>query len=175
MKNVSESAVDRLIELALEEKPARAAADHVLETVPLPGEPGLPSLREIEHNPVWRALVQIGAFLPRMARVMDLGNPVQSTTALTNEVRQSVGALENAQRDLRMAVTEQTVELKHVEETMTKTQEAAERHASELMELGDDVRSMRTLVKTAVGTLVGVVAVLAGLVGYLVWKLPHVH
>jgi hypothetical protein len=173
MRNASESAVDRLIELALEEKPAKA--DHQLETVPLLGEPGLPSLREIEHNPVWRALVQIGAFLPHMARVMDIGNPVQSTTALTTEVRQSMGALENAHRDLRMAVTEQTVELKRVEDTMMKTQEASERNASELIELGDDVRSMRTLVKTAVGTLVGVVVVLAGLVGYLVWKLPHLH
>jgi hypothetical protein len=175
MKNVSESAVDRLIELALAEKPARRAADHDLETVPLLGEPGLPSMREVEHNPVWRALVQIGAFLPHMARVLDIGNPVQSTTALTTEVRQSMGALENAQRDLRMAVTEQTVELKRVEETMTKAQEATERHSSELVELGDDVRSMRTLVKTAVGTLVGMVVVLAGLVGYLVWKLPHLH
>lgn len=171
MKNASESAVDRLIELALEEKPAKASADHQLEAIPLLGEPGLPSLREIEHNPVWRALVQIGAFLPQVARVLDIGNP--SATTLAAEVRQSVGALEHAQHDLRMAVTEQTVELKHVEETISKATEATERHASELMELGDDVRSMRSLVKTAVGVLAGVVVVLVGLVGYLVWKLPH--
>lgn len=175
MKTASESAVDRLIELALEEKPAREAADRQMEPVPVLTEAGLPSLREIETNPVWRALVQIGAFLPQMARVLDIGNPVESTTALATQVRHSVGALEHAQRDLRMAVTEQTVELKRMEETVGKAQEASERHASELMELSEDVRSMRTLMKAAVGMLVGAVVVLAGLVGYLVWKMPHVH
>lgn len=173
MKNPGESAVDRLIALALEQKPAPQTAERELET-PVWADPALPSLREIENNPVWRALLQIGAFLPHMARVLDIGAPVP-TTALSTELRQSVGGLESAHRDLRMAVVEQTAEMKRMELTVAKTQEVADRNASELMELGDDVRSMRTLVKVAVGILLLLVVGLTGTVIFLLVRLSHGH
>jgi hypothetical protein len=179
-RNAGESAVDRLIALA-QEKPARAGAEATdeqteLETVPM----GLPSARDLEHNPMWKALLQFRAFLPYIARLLEMSSPSQQSTALStevrNEMRQSVGALEVAHRDLRLAVQDQTVEMKRMEEAMTRTREAAERNALEVTELAEDVRSMRSLVKIALGILVLMFVGLMGLVVFLLFKvqpLPH--
>lgn len=187
MRNASESAVDRLIELALEEKPARPAPDHAFEDhshrfesrphefeeVPLLGDHGMPTAREIETNPVWRALLQISAFLPQMARAMEMSSPPQATTTLGAELRQTMGTLELASRDLRTALTEQTAELKRMEGTVAKSQETTDRNTFELTELGEDVKSMRNLMKMAVGMLMVLVLVLAGMVIFLLVRLPH--
>jgi hypothetical protein len=186
MKKASESAVDRLIALALDQKPARPV-EHPFEEVPLLGDHDLPhdlsndlphdlpNPRDLEHNPMWKGLLQLRAFLPYIARVLEMSSPTQTSTALVSEVRQSVGALESAHHDLRVAVAEQTVELKQIEQSLTKTQEATERNTFELTELGDDVKSMRSLVKTALVLLTVLVVALLGTVGYLAWKLPHLH
>jgi hypothetical protein len=183
-RNAGESAVDRLIALA-QEKPARAGAEATdeqteLETVPM----GLPSARDLEHNPMWKALLQFRAFLPYIARLLEMSSPSQQSTAqstalsteVRNEMRQSVGALEVAHRDLRLAVQDQTAEMKRMEEAMTRTREAAERNALEVTELAEDVRSMRSLVKIALGILVLMFVGLMGLVVFLLFKvqpLPH--
>jgi hypothetical protein len=178
-RNAGESAVDRLIALA-QQKPARSADPLLeesteLETVPL----GLPSARELEHNPMWKALLQFRAFLPYIARLVEMSSPSQQqstslSTEVRNEMRQSVSALESSHRDLRLAVQDQTVELKRIEETMTRTREATERTALEVTELGEDVRSMRSLVKLALGILVLLFVTLIGLVIFLLFKVkPH--
>jgi len=179
-RNASESAVDRLIALA-QQKPAgrgAAATDEQtdLETVAL----SLPSMRELEHNPMWKALLQFRAFLPYIARLIDISSPSQPSTALTtelrNEMRQSVGALESSHRDLRLAMRDQTVEIKRMEETMTRAREATERNALEVTELAEDVRSMRSLVKLALGILVLLFISLIGLVVFLLFKVkPLMH
>lgn len=178
--NAGQSAVDRLIALA-QQKPARASTTSEelteLETVPL----GLPSPRELEHNPMWKALLQFRAFLPYIARFLEISTPPpQASTALSpearSEMRQSVGALESAHRDLSLMVQDQTVELKRLEETMVRTREAAERNALEVTELADDVRSMRSLVKVAVVILVLLFVGLIGLGLFVMLKLrpfPH--
>jgi hypothetical protein len=177
--NAGESAVDRLIALA-QQKPARpgVAAEEPtdLETVPL----SLPSARELEHNPMWKALLQLRAFLPYIARFVEMSSPSQQSTAvsteLRNEMRQTVGALESSNRDLRLAVQDQTVEIKRIEETMTRTREATERNAVEVTELAEDVRSMRSLVKVALGILVLLFVTLIGLVVFLLFKVkPPIH
>jgi hypothetical protein len=179
-RNAGESAVDRLIALA-QQKPARggtAAMDEAtdLETIPH----GLPSARELEHNPMWKALLQLRAFLPYVARVLEMSSPAQQPTALTselrNEMRQTVGALESSNRDLRLAVQDQTVEIKRIEESITKAREASERNALEVTELAEDVRSMRSLVKTAITILVLLFLTLIGTVIFLLIRIkPLVH
>jgi len=179
-RNTSESAVDRLIALA-QEKPRRAAAAVADEETELAVPLGLPSARELEHNPMWKALLQFRAFLPYIARLLEMSTPTQQSTALTtelrSEVRQSVGALESSHRDLRLAVQDQTVEIKRIEETMTRTREATERNSLEVSELAEDVRSMRSLVKVAVGILVMLFVTLIGLLVFALVKfrpmLPH--
>jgi hypothetical protein len=175
MKQASESAVDRLIALALDQKPAEPG-EREFKEVPLLGEPGPPVVpQDLEHNPMWKGLLQLRAFLPYIARVLEMSSPTQSSTALVTEVRQSVGALERAHHDLSESVAEQTVELKQMEQSLAKTQEAMERNTFELTELGEDVKSMRSLVKTALVLLAVLVVALLGLAGFVVWKLPHVR
>jgi hypothetical protein len=179
-RNASESPVDRLIALA-QQKPARpggGASDEQteLETVAL----GLPSARELEHNPMWKALLQFRAFLPYIARLLEMSSPTQQSTGLStevrNEMRQSVGALEASQRDLRLAVQDQTVEMKRIEESVTRTREASERNAAEVTELAEDVRSMRSLVKVALGILVMLFVTLIGLLVFLLVRVrPMLH
>jgi hypothetical protein len=91
-------------------------------------------------------------------------------------MRQSVGALESSHRDLRLAMQDQTVEIKRMEETMTRAREATERNALEVTELAEDVRSMRSLVKLALGILVLLFVSLIGLVIFLLFKVkPLMH
>lgn len=178
-QNAGESAVDRLIALAQQKSvrpgaPADDATD--LDAVPL----GLPSPRELEHNPMWKALLQLRVFLPYVARLLEMSSPSQQSTAvaveLRNEVRQTVGGLESAHRDLRLAVQDQTVEIKRIEESMTKAREATERNSLEVTELAEDVRSMRSLVKTAITILVVLLISVIGLTGFVLLKLkPLLH
>jgi hypothetical protein len=181
-RNAGESAVDRLIALA-QQKPARpdtGAMDDQAELEPVPL--ALPSARELEHNPMWKALLQLRAFLPYIARFVEMSTPPPSqpstalTTELRSEMRQSVSALESSHRDLRLAVQDQTVEIKRIEESMTRAREASERNALEVTELAEDVRSMRSLVKVALGILVLLFVSLIGLVIFLLFKVkPLVH
>ncbi|MFP5230703.1 MAG: hypothetical protein ACLGXA_24055 [Acidobacteriota bacterium] len=179
-RNAGESAVDRLIALA-QQRPARPGAAGSeeptdLEPIPL----GLPSVRELEQNPMWKALLQLRAFLPYVARLLEMSNPSQPSTAVTaelrSEVRQSVSALESSHRDLRLAVQDQTVEIKRIEETITKTREATERNAVEVTELAEDVRSMRSLMKTGIAIFVALFLALIGSVVFLIMRIkPLVH
>jgi t-SNARE complex subunit (syntaxin) len=95
---------------------------------------------------------------------------------LRNEVRQTVGALESSHRDLRLAVQDQTVEIKRIEEGITKAREATERNALEVTELAEDVRSMRSLVKTAITILVLLFLTLIGTVVFVLLRVkPLLH
>jgi HAMP domain-containing protein len=118
--------------------------------------------------------------LPYIARLLEMSSPTQQSTGLStevrNEMRQSVGALEASQRDLRLAVQDQTVEMKRIEESVTRTREASERNAAEVTELAEDVRSMRSLVKVALGILVMLFVTLIGLLVFLLVRVrPMLH
>lgn len=180
-RKASESAVDRLIALALKEKPAKAdtastgrEAETEIETVPVFADAGLPPEGELEHHPMWKTLLQLRTFLPYVTRLLEMGSPGQPSTALSHEMRQSVGALESGHRELRLAVQDQTLQIKRMEEAMVRTQEAAERNANELTELTEDLKSMHTLVRRATTILVILLVALIGLVVYAVVRLPHV-
>jgi len=179
-RNASESAVDRLIALA-QDRPSEPDAPDMSEVTELEPVPlGLPSARELEHNPMWKALMQFRAFLPYIARMLEMHSPSQPSTALTtdlrNEMRQTTGALESSHRELCLVVQDQTVELKRMEETVARTREATERNALEVTELAEDVRSMRSLVKFAVGVLILMFLALAATAIFVLVKVrpfPH--
>jgi len=175
MNKASESAVDRLIALALEDKPAKPPAEEPtdLETVPVFADAGLPFPRELEHNPMWKALLQLRTFLPYVARLLEMSSPSQASTALTHEMRQSMGQLELAHRELRTVVQDQTVQMKRVEEAMARAQEATERNANELTEVSEDLRSVHSLVRRATWVLAILLAALIGLVVFLLVRVPH--
>jgi hypothetical protein len=176
-RKASESAVDRLIALALKEKPAKADASSTaqteIETVPVFADAGLPPPEELEHHPMWKTLLQLRTFLPYVTRLLEMSGPGQPSTALSHEVRQSVGALESGHRELRLAVQDQSLQMKRMEEAMTRTQEATERNASELTEMTEDLKSMHTLVRRASIVLGVLLLALIGLVVVALVRAPH--
>lgn len=176
-RNASESAVDRLIALASAEKPAAPKAENGqnngsgntdLEAVPVFGE-GTP--HELEHNPMWKALLQFRAFLPAVSRLLEMSHP-EPPAALSAELKHSIGELANSHRDLRLAVQEQLVQMKHLEEELARTRETTERNASENLEIVDDVRSVHAMLKKAAIGLGGLLIVLIVLA---VWLLDRVY
>lgn len=178
-RNASETAVDRLIALALDE-PAKPGPHHApppgppeLEPMALLEDPSLPSMKDLEHSPMWKTLLQFRAFLPLVSRLLEADSPTRATAALSNEMRQSVGELQGSQRETRLAVQDHTLQLKRFEESMTRTQETTERHAFELSELNEDVKSMHLLVKRVTGIMVTLLVALIVLVVVLLVRLPH--
>ncbi|HEY1809583.1 MAG TPA: hypothetical protein VGG42_13535 [Acidobacteriaceae bacterium] len=178
-RNVSETAVDRLIALALDEpgKPgaqaAAAATPAEMEPMALLDDPSQLSLRELEHSPMWKTLLQFRSFLPLVSRLLEADSPTRAITVLSSEMRQSVGELQGSQRETRLAVQDHALQLKHFEESITKAQETTERHAFELSELNEDVKSMHTLVKRVTGIMVTLLVALIVLVVVLLVRLPH--
>lgn len=186
-RKASESAVDRLIALALDQKSTQAEAHEEpaaaetmnthgqteIEAVPLFGEPAPPSAQELEHNPMWKALLQFRAVLPYISRLLEISNPTHASSALSHEVRQSVGDLQSSHRELRVVVQDQALHLQRIEDAMVRTQEATERNADELTEVSDDLKSMHALVKRATGIVAGLLVVLIALVVFLLVRVPH--
>lgn len=174
-RNVSESAVDRLIAMAAEGTPAAPKTAGALphETqgldVPLLADPG----RGLEDNAMLKALLQMRMMMPYMSRLMEPQGHDPAMAALSSELKQSVGDLQLAQRDLRMTVQEQLVQMKRVEEEMNRTREATERNAFDSSELVEDMKSMQSLVKKTVGVMGVLIAILAGLVIWMVARSPQ--
>jgi hypothetical protein len=173
-RKATESTVDRLIAMAADEKPADPRNSHPempasLESLML-GEQGL----ELEHNPIGKALLQFRVLMPYVSQLMEMthANP---SPALAAELKQSMGDLTNSQRELRMAVQDQVVQMQHLEKEIAKTKELTERNVNENVEIVDDLRSMQSTVKKAA---IGVGALLAALIGVIVWMMVrgyHFH
>lgn len=167
-RTTSGSTVDRLIELAHHQKPADPVAQHAqastnLEAVPMYGD--VP--HELEHNPMWQSLLQFRVLLPYVSRLLEM-NHTDASPALSAELKQSMGELVNSQRELKLAVQDQVVQMKHLEQEMARTKELHERSVTENLEVVEDVRAVQSTVKKAAVT-VGVL--LAALIGLLVWVL----
>lgn len=168
----TESAVDRLIALATDEKPAgpkNANAQEYtdLEQVSVFGD----SVHELEHNPMWKSLLQFRVLLPYISRLLEMSHP-EPSPALTAELKQSMGDLAVAQRDLRMVFQDQLSQMKRLEEEMTRAREASERSVTENIEMVEDVRSVQSTLKKAA---ISVGVLLLVLIGLLIWLLVRVR
>ncbi len=172
--DATESAVDRLIAMAEDEKPPKTGPD-------LPENPRSPEsmamlpdpLRGIEDNPMLKTLLQFRMLMPYLSPMMPQEQD-SAMTGLSTELRQSVGDLQLAQRDLRMTVQEQLVQMKRVEEEMHRTREATEKNAFESANLVEDMKSVYSLLKKTAGVLGVMLAALVGVAAYLLVRHPHV-
>jgi hypothetical protein len=167
-RKTSESTVDRLIALANEEKPvepgnANAHGRTHLETVPVFGD----EAHELEHNPMWQSLLQFRVLLPYVSRLLEMSH-TEPSPALSAELKQTMGELANSQRELKMAMQDQVLHMKHLEEEMARAKELNERNVTENLEIVEDVRSVQSTVKKAAA---GVGALLTALIGLLIWLL----
>lgn len=199
-RNASESAVDRLIALASDEKPAKppappahppAAADHphtwstaAVEsperpTTELESVPQFADIKELEQNPMWKALLQFRVLVPYIARLFEVSSQSHSPapSPVSAELRQTVTDLQTtqrdlqtSQRDLRSAVQEQMVQIKRVEEDTARIRQASEKSATQTAELVEDIKAVHSLMKIMAGVVGGLLLVLIVLVIFLLVK-----
>jgi hypothetical protein len=185
----SESAVDRLIALASDDEPAREnhfqdQPETVEETVPGPAEsareggemraiPGYSETsREMEHNPMAQALMPFRGLVPYIARILEMAQ-AEAGPGISAELKQTVNEMQGSQHDLRMAVQDQVLQMKRLEEEVAHTREASERNAFESSEMVEDLRTMHSLVKKTAGVLGTLLVALIALVVYMLLKQQH--
>jgi len=130
--------VDRLIELASDNKPAE---------ILIPEE-----AKNSKENPMWKVLLQLKPLLPHLTRLLpllDIGlGPVQNA-GLSNEVRQTIAKVQEIQRDLTTAVQDQALQLKLLEEELTRLSNASEKQAAAQTKLVEGVESLAKIVRLA--------------------------
>lgn len=158
----AESAVDRLIALASDEPPSKPAATNgsgqtQLETVPVP-----------EQAQMINTLMQFRSVLPFFSRLMEVTQAAAGPGSA--ELTRNMGELAVSQRDLRTLVQDQSVQIKRLEDEVTRAREAAERSGSDATEIIEDIHSVQSTVRKA-ATAVGVL--LAALIGLVIWMLLH--
>ena len=176
-RNVSVAAVDRLIAMAEDEKPngEKPASDlpeagRGSETMAMLPDP----MRGLEDNAMLKTLLQFRMMMPYLSRMMEpQGEGDSAMAGLSAELKQSVGDLQLTQRDLRMTVQEQLVQMKRVEEEMHRMRDATEKNAFESSNLVEDMKSVYSLMKKTAGVLGAVLAALIGTAAYLLAKNPH--
>ncbi|GGG98363.1 hypothetical protein [Silvibacterium dinghuense] len=188
-----ETAVDRLIELASDDPSSgkRGAGDDLLEGR-LDPHLAIEESREAEASQdphaLARALTQLKAivpFLTRLAPLLDarflpllellgMGHGQQNqqqNLAATRELREGVTGLQSGQRDLRLTLQSQAVEIQRLEDQVSRLREAAEKTNLEHSELVEDVKSLGSLVRTVGAALAVLLVILILMVGLLLAKL----
>src|SRR5271163_4237924 len=128
--------VDRLIDLASDDKPAE---------ILIPEQ-----ANNSKENPMWKVLLQLKPLLPHLTRLLpllDLGLGSTQNAGLSNEVRQTVAKIQAIQRDLNLAVQDQSLQLKLLEEELTRLSDASEKQAVAQTMLVENVESLAKLVR----------------------------
>jgi hypothetical protein len=160
--SVRESAVDRLIELASDEKTSSRNTEMALE------EPKDP-------NAMWKALLQLKSVLPYVSRFLPLleliGVGQAQNTGISKELRENVTSIQTSQREVRVAVQDQSLEIKRLEDQITRLRETSEKNNFEHAELVEDVKSIGSLIRAVGAGLAILLVVLILMVGAL---LSHV-
>jgi hypothetical protein len=172
-KPVSE--IDRLIELASDEKPR--AADKALDTLPQHSK-----LIEDQKEPrpsMWRLLIELRVLLPYVAKVLPLlergllgrnltGHGAPSMD--TSDLDRGIAGVGEAQRDLNTAVKAQTAELHLLQEQVAVLTRSVERDLLIHDEIAAGLTSLRKLVMTSVWVMFALLALLIGVVVFAIGR-----
>lgn len=174
-KQPHELAGDRLIEIAqkkhLPEGPAAPAKPTATEEAKAPRttvfqklsklKPLLPilsgGLRLVDHGAV-QVVAQLLSFV-------DGSNATQS--AAQEELHHGLSEIQTSHSELRLLVQDQTVEMRRIEEQITRLRETAERNATEQVELVEDVKALGNLVRTIGAAVSILLVILILLTGFL--------
>ena len=120
---------------------------------------------EPRDKSMWKLLLQLRPFLPYLARLVPMlefaVGPLQSAglssdvqKAVTQSMSDSVAKLQSGQRELNTAMStaldQQSVQLKRLEEEITRLRQVSETSAAEQARLRDDIRSATRLLRIAV-------------------------
>jgi hypothetical protein len=169
-KPVSE--IDRLIELASDEKPHTA-----VEALP---QHSLSLEDEKDSGPsMWRVLLQLRVLLPYLAKVLPLvergllgTNITGHATAKidTSNLDREIAGVGEAQRDLNTAVKAQTAELRELQEQVAVLTRSAEKTQSLHEEMAASLSALKKLTKTSVTVTIALVSILTVLVVLLLFR-----
>jgi tetrahydromethanopterin S-methyltransferase subunit G len=160
-ENGRDSAVDRLIQLAVKDKaPEKTSINLALED-PKGARP-----------PMWRLLLQLRVLLPYITRLMPLVEG-SSASPVSQEVRHGMAELQGSHRDLRLQMQDHAIQLKRVEEQLTRLRETSERNDYERTELAQDVKSIGKLLHVIFGTVVGLLLILIVMLGFVLLHTRH--
>jgi hypothetical protein len=111
----------------------------------------------------WKALLRLGSVLPQVARALPglepgaMGEPIPGAA---QEMRQDVAGLRLVQYEIRTTVQDHSMQLKRMEEQLSRVRESMESQSSESGNLAESVRSMTKLVRLAGMALGGLLVVL---------------
>lgn len=172
------SEIDRLIELAREDKPAVLAA----EAPPSNGRSSNPPLALEERKDagpsMWRVLLQLRTLLPYLTRILPLlERAVLGTNVLGNSSSAGGGTsrfdrgiedLHAGHRDLMTQLKNQNNDLKQLQEQMTWLTRSLELETQRQGEISENIASLKQLVRTWGIVLAALLAVLAGGVLFLI-------
>lgn len=132
-------------------------------------------LKTLSRDPMWKTLVQFKGWLPVVTRVLPLLDLAgkRASSGNSEEIKDSVEGLLVSNRDMRTTLQNQTVELKRVEEEISRLRETSDKNAFEQNALSDDVRGIQRLMKNAflyLGILLGLLVVAVGYMAFLVFN-----
>lgn len=142
-----EAAADRLIDLASDKKQTKALA------IQIP--------KETDRKSMWKALQQLKAVLPYLSRLLPLldarllpllelvGVGHAQNAGLSKEVREQLAALQSGRQETRLALQDQALEIKQLEDQIVRIREASEKSQLEQARLAESVKSLRSLLRTA--------------------------
>ncbi len=174
------SAVDRLIELASDRKPAAKQTEVLALNEPNlsenRGEPFNGESKDADESAMWKILLQFKSVLPYVSRLLpllDLGIGQAQNAGVSNELRQNVTSIQTSQRDVRIAVQDQALQLKRVEEQLARMREASEKNVHEQTKLVEDVKSIGNLVRAVGAGLAVLLVILILMVGALLAHVSH--
>ena len=144
------SNVDRLIEMASSKKPAELTNPAAKDATD--------SADPVKDKSMWKILLQLRPFLPYLARLVPVLDvvvgPLQSA-GLSHEVRESIAQstarIQSIQRDLKSAVAsaveDQALQLKRLEEELTRLRDAADKQTRAQAQLAEDLSALSRLIR----------------------------
>lgn len=139
--------------------------------------------RDSDRSSMWKTLQQFKGVLPYLSRLLPLldarilplldlvglGHAQNSglSLSLSKDLREDVTSIQGSQQDIRVALQDQSLEIKRLEDEIALLRQAAEKNAVEHARLVEDVKSVAAWVRASAAGLAILLLVLIVMVGVL--------
>lgn len=139
-------------------------------------DPGPGDIKDLARRPpegwnsAWKTLLRLGAVLPWITRALPMlesGVINDQGPGLANDFQHEVASMRMAQYEMKTAVQDHSLQLKKVEEQLTRLRESMDSDSSENSEMVETVKSAVNLMRLmgiGVGVLLLVLIIMVGLV-----------
>ncbi len=158
------SEIDRLIELASDEKPHSSPRSSKIEEISASRGRSSNHALSLEDRKepapsMWRVLLQLRVLLPYLARVLPLlergvlgtnvlgGGASHAASADTSRFDRGIEDLQGAHRDLTTLLKSQTADIQQLQEQMTWLSRSLELETQRQEEISESVAALRRLVR----------------------------